>query len=102
MSSLGTAVSVTITSPCERRTQAQLRIPKEMVIEMNEPRCKIAAFEIDDPRCGKLLDGVVIVIEDLRCRNLGDRLVLEMEDPRCSRTAMKMEDPRCVSMFMTW
>ena len=69
---------------------------------MNEPRCKIAAFEMDDPRFGKLLDGVVIAIEDPRYKNLGDRLVLEIEDSRCGRTAMKMEDPRCSSMFMAW
>lgn len=76
--------------------------PRNMVIEMDEPRCKIAAFEMDDPRCGKLLEGMVIVMEDPRCKNLGQRLVLEMEDPRCSRAAMKMEDPRCQGMFMTW
>ena len=75
---------------------------RKIVSQMEDPRCTIAAVELDDPRGAWLLRGVTIEIEDPRYTNLGDRAVLRMEDPRCSRVTMKMEDPRCGSFFATW
>ena len=78
------------------------RLPNDVVIEMEDPRCKIVAIEMDDLRCRNSLNGVVIEIEDFRCKSLIDRVVLEVEDTRCNRMAIKMEDPRCKSLLMTW
>ena len=77
------------------------RLHNDMVIEMTDPRCKIAAIVIDDSRCKSLLSGVVVEMEDPRCKSLCYRMVLEMEDPGCMRMAVKMEDPRCKSLPMT-
>ena len=55
-----------------------------MVIEMEEPRFRIAAIEAEDPRCKGMLRGVVI----------------EMEDPRCKIVAIEVEDPRCRSLHI--
>jgi hypothetical protein len=33
--------------------------------------------------------------EDLRCKGLITGVVVEMEDPRCKSAAIEMEDPRC-------
>jgi hypothetical protein len=74
----------------------------EEVIEMEDPRCRIAAIAMDDPRCKGLLSGVVIEMEDPRCKSLFYRVVLEMEDPRCNRVTIEMEDPRCRGLSMTW
>jgi len=77
------------------------RLPNDVVIEMEDPRCKIVAIEVEDPRCKNLLSGVVIEMEDPRCKSLYYRVALEMEDPRCYRVAVRMEDPRCESPLMT-
>jgi phage FluMu protein Com len=37
---------------------------------MEDPRRKIAAIELEDPRCKNLLSGVEIEKEDPRCKNL--------------------------------
>jgi len=37
---------------------------------MDDPRCKIAAIETEDPRCKSLLNGMVIEVEDFRCKSL--------------------------------
>ena len=78
------------------------RLPNDVVIEMEDPRCKIVAIEMDDLRCRSPLNAVVIEIEDLRCKSLLNRVVLEIEDLRCNRVAIRMEDPRCESLLMTW
>jgi len=69
---------------------------------MEDPRCKIAAIEMDDSRCSGLLNGMVIETEDLRCKSLRYRATNEMDDPRCARTAIEMEDPRCRSQSRAW
>jgi len=69
---------------------------------MEDPRCRIAASEMEDHRCGNLLSGVVIEIEDPRLESLFCRMALEIEDPRCMRVTVEMEDHRCKSLFMTW
>ena len=56
-----------------------------METEVEDHRCKIAAFKAEDPRCSTLLRGVVI----------------EIEDPRCKIAAIEIEDPRCKSLLMT-
>lgn len=61
---------------------------------MDDPRCKIAAIVMDDSRCNGLLNGMVIEIEDLRCKSLLYRAKNDMEDPRCGSTAIEMDDPR--------
>ena len=38
------------------------RLPNDVVIEMEDPRCKIAAIEVEDPRCKNLLSGVEIEV----------------------------------------
>ena len=78
------------------------RLPNDVVIEMEDPRCKIAAIEVEDPRCKNLLSGVEIEVEDPRCKSLYYRVALEMEDPRCKRATVKIEDPRCKSGLMIW
>jgi hypothetical protein len=45
-------------------------LANEVVIAMEDPRCKIAAIETEDPRCKGLLRGVVIAMEDPRCKSL--------------------------------
>ena len=74
----------------------------DVVIEMEDPRCKIAAIEVEDPRCKNLLSGVEIEVEDPRCKSLYYRVALEMEDSRCKRATVKIEDPRCKSGLMIW
>jgi hypothetical protein len=69
---------------------------------MDDPRCKIAAIETDDPRCKGLLNGAVIVMEDLRCMSLIYRVSIEMDDPRCRSSATEMDDPRCRGLQRTW
>ena len=74
---------------------------------MEDPRCKIAAVQTEDPRCNSLLRGVVIEIEYHRCKGVlqGPMLAgvaIEMEDPRCQRVAIEIEDPRCQSLLMMW
>lgn len=68
---------------------------------MDDPRCKIAAIETDDSRCSGLLNGMVIEMEDLRCKSLLYR-ASGMEDPRCASTAIEMDDPRCNSLSRAW
>lgn len=58
----------------------------DMVIEMNDHRCKVAAIEAEDRRCLSLLN----------------RVVIGMEDPRCRIVAIEMEDPRCKNLNMMW
>jgi len=82
--------------------QVQETAQWDVVIEMEDPRCKIVAIEMDDLRCRSPFDGVVIEIEDLRCKSLLNRVVLEIEDARCSCVAIKMEDPRCQSSQLAW
>jgi hypothetical protein len=76
--------------------------PKDLVIEMEDSRCKVAAVESEDPRCKCLLQGVEIEVEDPRYKSLRYSAAIEMDDPRCksmlSNAAMQMEDPRCQSM----
>jgi len=78
------------------------RLPDDVVIEMEDPRCNIVAIETDDLRCRYSFGGVVMEIEDLRCKSLIDRVALEVEDARCNRLATRMDDPRCKSLLMTW
>jgi len=76
--------------------------PRGVVIEMDDPRCMVAAIETEDARCKSLLDGMVIEVEDFRCKSLHYSLTIEMEDPRCRRTASEMEDPRCRNLSRAW
>jgi hypothetical protein len=62
---------------------------------MDDPRCKIAAIEMDDTRCNEPLNGMTMEMEDLRCKSLCYRATNEMEDSRCWTTAIEMDDPRC-------
>ncbi len=77
------------------------RLPNGGVIEMEDPRFRIAAIEMDDLRCKGLLCGVEIEMEDPRCKTLFYRVALEMEDPRCQRVTVDMEDPRCKYLGLT-
>ena len=45
-------------------------LPDGVVIEMEDPRCKIAAIEAEDPRCKGMVRGVVIEMEVPRCKGL--------------------------------
>jgi hypothetical protein len=78
------------------------RLPKNMETEMDDPRGKIAAIEMDDCRCSGLLNGMVIEMEDLRCKSLLYRAANEMEDPRCRNNPIEMEDPRCRGLSRAW
>jgi hypothetical protein len=70
-------------------------MPDEMEMDMEDPRCKIAAMEMEDLRCRNTVDAVVICMEDLRCQCLRDHIVIEMEDCRCRSERTEMEDARC-------
>ena len=77
--------------------------PDGVVIEMEDPRCRIAAIAIEDPRCKGMLGGVEIEMEAPRCMGLLrgvllNRVAIEMEDPRCRHVGIEMEDPRCRSL----
>jgi hypothetical protein len=69
---------------------------------MEDPRYKIAAVEMEDPRCKSLRTGVMIQTEDLRCRTLRNGLVIEMEDHWSRRASVAMEDPRCGNLSNRW
>lgn len=77
-------------------------LPNNEVIEMDDPRCKIAAIGIDDSRCRGLLNGMIVEMEDLRCIGLHYRASNRMEDPRCGGTAHEMDDPRCRGLSRDW
>ena len=68
---------------------------------MEDPRCTIAAIGTEDPRCNSMHRGVVIEMEDHRCKGLLQGVTLRsvsiaIEDPRYSIAAVvEMEDPRC-------
>ena len=72
------------------------------VIEMEDPRCKVAAIEMEDSRLKGFRNGMEIVIEDLRCERLPSRVALQTEDPRCMHVVTVMEDPRCQWIQMKW
>jgi hypothetical protein len=79
-----------------------MRLPEGLVIEMEFSRCKIAAIEIQDPRCSSLLEGIAIGTEDSRCRSLVEGMALEVDDARCAYARIKMEDPRCQELRARW
>ena len=72
--------------------------PKNLVIELEDSRCGVAAVLSDDLRCKSLIQGVSIGLEDPRCKSLGYGSVTEMDDPRCKRAAIEMDDPRCQNL----
>ena len=71
-------------------------------IEMEDPRCKIAALKARNSDSYNLLDGVTVGIEDARCSSLQLSMAGGIEDPRYARQDIQMEDPRCVGMFRSW
>ena len=76
--------------------------PDGVVIAMDSFRCKMAAIEMEDPRCSSLLEGVAIEMEDRRCTGLVEGLVLEVDDARCRHVPVRMEDPRCQNLHTNW
>jgi len=66
-----------------------------VVIEMDDPRYRVAAIETEDARCKSLLKGMGIEVEDYRYERLRYSVSIEMDDPRCKSTATEMDDPRC-------
>ena len=78
------------------------RLPKDLVMEMEDSRCNFAAMEMEDPRCKSMLSGAEVTMEDPRCEGLRENAAMVMEDPRCksmlSSAAMVMDDPRCQNM----
>ena len=75
---------------------------RKAVIDMEDPRCKIVAVEMDELRSRSPLNGMLIAMEDLRCRSLPNRATLEIEYPRCHCVQTKMDDPRCNSLHLKW
>ena len=55
----------------------------------------IAAVQMEGPRGNGLFSGVVIEMEDTRCKSLSYRMALEIDEPRCSRIPIEVEDPPC-------
>jgi len=74
---------------------------KEMVTNMEESRCRVAAMSSEDLRCSGLMVGVMIE-KDPRYKDLHYGTSTEMEDPRCRIAMTEMEDPRCKGMNWTW
>lgn len=68
---------------------------RDEVIEMDDPRYKVAASETEDARCKSLLNGMGIEVDDYRYKRLSHSVSIEMDDPRCRNTATEMDDPRC-------
>jgi len=83
-----------------------------MVIKMEDPRCTIAAVEMEDLRCRSMIGGVVIEMEDFRClslrdegfrsKSMHDRVAVQTEYPRSARVTIEMEDPRCKYLQTMW
>jgi len=69
---------------------------------MEDPRFKVAAIEVEDPRCKGIQNGREIAMEDLRCERLSNRAVIQTEDPRCMQVVTVVEDPRCQWLQMRW
>ena len=89
--------------PCSLKNGFGVRSDQcEAVVEMEDPRCKIVAIEMDELRCRNPINGVVIEMEDLRCKSLSNRMALGIEDPRCGAIAIQMEDPRCNNLHLNW
>jgi len=68
---------------------------------MEDPRCKIAATTLDDPRGKTLRPGVVNESEDPRCIGLPGSQAARSDDIWCTSVAVNMEDPRCKSWRMS-
>jgi hypothetical protein len=69
---------------------------------MEDPRCKVAAIEMEDFQCEGFQIGMEIEIEDLRCERLPNRAALQTENPRCMLIVVEMEDPRREWPQMNW
>ena len=75
-------------------------LPDGVVIEMENARCRIAAIEVEDPRCCGLLRGVEVEMEDPRCKGLLHGVAIEVDDLRCKMVAIEVDDPRCRSLHV--
>lgn len=69
---------------------------------MEDPRCRSAAVEVDEPRCKNMLVAATIGIEDPRSNGLLNRAAFVSEVFVSRGTTMKMEDPRCQSLHINW
>ena len=89
---------------CQLAEQAFARIflSSEVAIEMEDPRYKVAAIEMEDSRCTGLQNGMDIQVEDFRCERLPNRAAIPAEDPRCAHLVVATEDPRCQWLHMNW
>lgn len=69
---------------------------------MEEHRCKVVAAKTADLRCGSLLAGAQIEVEDRRYTNLHRLVDIEVEDSRCNNVSVALDDPRCQSLASKW
>ena len=76
--------------------------PNDGVVEMEDPRCKIAATEMEGSDCKGLLRGLVIETEDPRCNIQHNRVAIGMEYSWSQSVGIEMEDPRCRNMRTKW
>jgi hypothetical protein len=72
------------------------------VIDMEFSRCKMAAIQIDDPRCVGIHTAVSSEVEDSRCRYLAEGKVLEVDEGCCRSVTIAVEDPRCRNLYSKW
>ena len=75
---------------------------KDLVMIMEERRCKIVAASMEDSRCVSSLNSGLFEIEDPRCVSLQSRVVIEIEDRRSNSATIGMEDPSCQNLRMKW
>lgn len=69
---------------------------------MEELRCKMVAFEMEDSRCSNSLNAGISQLEDPRYYGLQTRRSIDVEDCRCNSIAIQMEDPRCSCLMTKW
>jgi hypothetical protein len=87
---------------CKADLRFLLVVANRGEIEMEDPRCKIAAVKAGNSDSYNLLDGVTVGIEDPRCSSLPLGITAAIEDARYMRQELRMEDPRCMSMLGRW
>ena len=75
---------------------------KNMVMNMEEDRCRIVATRLEDSRCISSLNSGLSEVEDPRCMSLQSRVVIEIEDRRCNSVTIGIEDPRCQNLRTRW
>ena len=95
-------IAYTYVSLRNNHSRACSFLSSEVAIEMEDPRYKVAAIEMEDSRCTGLQNGMDIQVEDFRCERLPNLTAIPAEDPRCIHLVVATEDPRCQWLHINW